>query len=219
MSSLWLKEHRHNVTSQNGEDGVIDAIFKKIGAANKWCCEFGAWDGKTISNTYDLIMNQGWSAVLIEAEAERFKQLQNNFREINRAVLMQEFVRPSNIEEILNKTPLPKDLDLLSIDVDNDDYLIWQTLENYRPRVVVIEVNTSYGPEMRKIPELGKPAGRDAAASFASMVDLAKLKGYELACHIGNTIFVLKELGEQLGVDPANWKDLYTEDSVINCGY
>lgn len=117
---------------------------------------------------------------------------------------------PNSLDDILSRTPIPKDFDLLSIDVDNDDYLIWKGLERYRPSVVVIEVNSSYPPGVHKIPERGY-AGRDRkrGASIESAVALAKQKGYELALHTGNAIFVLREYSEKLSIDVENWQELF----------
>jgi len=54
-----------NVTSQCGEDGIIEEIFTIIKDGDKWCVEFGAWDGKQTSNTWNLIQNKGWAGIAI----------------------------------------------------------------------------------------------------------------------------------------------------------
>nr|VFK56242.1 MAG: hypothetical protein BECKTUN1418F_GA0071002_10832 [Candidatus Kentron sp. TUN]VFK61659.1 MAG: hypothetical protein BECKTUN1418D_GA0071000_115613 [Candidatus Kentron sp. TUN]VFK62495.1 MAG: hypothetical protein BECKTUN1418E_GA0071001_10812 [Candidatus Kentron sp. TUN] len=64
----WLLEYRRNVYSQTGEDGIIEKILDIIPRNDKWCVEFGAWDGSFLSNTRHLIEHKGFSAVLIEAE-------------------------------------------------------------------------------------------------------------------------------------------------------
>jgi len=58
MKNDWLLDYRKDVTSQTGEDGIIDKVFEIIGTQSKWCVEFGAYDGKFCSNTYNLI-NRG----------------------------------------------------------------------------------------------------------------------------------------------------------------
>ena len=78
---LW--RHRANVNSQSGEDGVIAEIFRLIGTTNKWCVEFGAWDGVHLSNTRRLVLDEGWSAVMIEAENHRCAKIKENYPEGN----------------------------------------------------------------------------------------------------------------------------------------
>jgi len=226
MSSIWLNSLRRNVTSQSGEDGVLEAIFERVGVSNKWCCELGALDGVTWSNTHALVAQRGWSGVLIECQKREFDQLEKNMSAF-KATLINALVTPGNFEEILRSTGLPKDFDLLSLDVDGDDFFLWESLESYRPRVMVIEVFSAVPPGERMIPEKG-PTGEKGddrrGASISSMVELAKRKGYELALHTasprppevapcwgggGNAIFVLRELGDKLGIDASNWQELF----------
>jgi len=70
----WLALYRKNITSQSGEDGIIEKIFELIKGDN-WCVEFGACDGKSTSNTWNLINNKGWSAVPIEPNKKKIKNL------------------------------------------------------------------------------------------------------------------------------------------------
>ncbi|MEI8196914.1 MAG: hypothetical protein WCI73_13520, partial [Phycisphaerae bacterium] len=70
-----LLEFRHNVTSQYGEDGILQKIFEVLGIQRGTCVEFGAWDGKLNSNTYHLITQQNWRGLLIEGSAKKFADL------------------------------------------------------------------------------------------------------------------------------------------------
>src|ERR1700736_6997956 len=71
----WLLDHRSNVTSQIGQDGILARIFDLIGFGQKLCVEFGAWDGKFLSNTWNLIANENWGGVLIEGDPAKFQAL------------------------------------------------------------------------------------------------------------------------------------------------
>ena len=64
-ASRWLNEFAGNVTSQNGEDGLIAKALSLLPDLTLWCVEFGAWDGKHLSNTYDLVDSKGYHVVLI----------------------------------------------------------------------------------------------------------------------------------------------------------
>jgi hypothetical protein len=118
----WLGEFRNNVTSQCGEDGMIDKIFSILPDSDKWCVEFGAWDGKQFSNTYNLIANNGWSGVLIEAQLQKFEELLDTYSGNDKAICLNEFVEingTSSLDNILAATNIPQKFDLLSIDIDS----------------------------------------------------------------------------------------------------
>ena|SRR5271168_1181109 len=74
--SLWLTQHASSVASQYGEDGIISAALDLLPSKNNWCIEFGAWDGRLASNTHNLITSRDYRGVLIEQDAQRFRDLQ-----------------------------------------------------------------------------------------------------------------------------------------------
>ena len=90
--NAWLNSYARKVTSQYGEDGIIEKVLEVIGKCDKWCVEFGSWDGRKCSNTYNLIDAKGYSAVLIEASAKRFADLKENFRGNDKVICLSEFV-------------------------------------------------------------------------------------------------------------------------------
>src|ERR1700757_1969550 len=89
--STWLLRHASNSTSQFGEDGIICKVFNLIGTHNRWCFEAGAWDGISYSNTNSL-MKQGWSGVFVEANADKFRDLQQTYRSNRQAILLNSIV-------------------------------------------------------------------------------------------------------------------------------
>ncbi len=74
-----LVDFRSKKYSQFGEDGIVEKIFQVIGAENRWCVELGAWDGVYLSNTYNLV-EQNWSAVLVEGDRRKFSALQKTMK-------------------------------------------------------------------------------------------------------------------------------------------
>ena len=92
QTDLWLSKFAQNVTSQYGEDGIIEKVLGIIGVNDKWCVEFGSWDGKACSNTYHLITNKSYSAVLIEGNPKRYKDLLKTFGDNNRVTTLNAFV-------------------------------------------------------------------------------------------------------------------------------
>lgn len=193
-----LHKYRHNVYSQNGEDGVIQEILRRLEISSGWFCEFGAWDGKHLSNTFHLA-EQGWKGVYIEGDAHRFKDLEANSEKFNGNLhLICEYVTASgktSLDNLLSSTPIPKEFALLSIDIDSDDYNVWAGLENYKPLVVIIEILGSLPPDVEKISTSSSPH-----SSFKSTVSLGKAKGYQLVAMVGNLFFVRSDVVEKLNL-------------------
>lgn len=93
-------------------------------------------------------------------------------------------------------TNLPADFDLLSIDIDSFDWHVWHSLQNYQPKIVIVEVNSGLLPGDMQIHRHSKIQG----TSFSAMVSLGCREGYTLVCHTGNTIFVRNDLADMIGL-------------------
>jgi len=195
--STYLRDFANNVTSQYGEDGIIDKILNLIGGPQTaWCVEFGAWDGKYLSNTWDLINNKQWCGVLIEGDQKRHQALADMHKSRTKEVFVEHaFVgweSDSSLDSILSRTPIPFDFDLLSIDIDGNDWHVWSALTNYHPRLVVIEFNPSASNELYFVQDADPSLNQ--GASLLAFIDLAQRKGYELAATThANAFFVLAE--------------------------
>ena len=140
----WLAECARNVTSQAGEDGIIEKALDVVGVRDRWCVEFGASDGRDWSNTHNLINRHGYSAVLIEADPRRVKQLKARYAGNAGVTPLRAFVGTGSqdgLDAILTPTPIPKNFDFLSVDIDGNDYHVWRAVREYRPKLVCIEFN------------------------------------------------------------------------------
>lgn len=132
--------------SQEGEDGILEEILKRLKehiVLDGWCSEFGAWDGIYLSNTCHLIKNLSYKAVLIEGDSLRVKQLNKNFPsddiiKINRFI---SFEGKNSLDGVYSETPIPLNFDFLSIDVDGVDYHIFESLKQFKPKIICIEFN------------------------------------------------------------------------------
>jgi hypothetical protein len=140
-----LLANKANVHTENGEDGIIAAIYRQIDFGTKRCCEFGAWDGVQFSNCRSLIQ-QGWSALMIEGDEHRFKDLVNTYRNNPSVFCINRFVDTdfNSLDSLLQECKI-EDLDFLSIDIDGLDFEILETMAA-RPRVICIEVNAGHCP-------------------------------------------------------------------------
>ncbi len=205
--SQWAR----NVHSQCGEDGILEEIFNRIGEGNKQYLEFGAWDGAYFSNSAYL-RSKGWAGTLWEGDEQKVNSVDNR-KDIN---LNFEFVYPENINELLKKYEIPKNLDFLSIDIDSDDSFVWEAIneEICNPRVLIIEYNTGLPNCVPLRAEKGKsrmPINNPGAyfnCNLNKMLDIAESKDYELVDVVSqNVIFIEKSEFEKLGIPKITKQD------------
>ena len=102
----------------------------------------------------------------------------------------------SSLDNLLKKTPIVKDYELLSIDVDSYDLDIWESAIKYSPKIVIIEINSLVPPGI-----LWRHTASTPGNTFSATLNVAKNKGYTLVCHTGNLIFVRNDLLNQLHMD------------------
>jgi hypothetical protein len=213
----WLLEHAANVHSQAGEDGIVAKILDVIGEKTKWCVEFGAWDGRHLSNTYHLVAGRGFSAVMIEGSTQRFNDLVAASKANGRIVPINAlvgFTAADGLDSILAGTAVPLEFDVLSIDIDGNDYHVWKAVTRYRPRVVVIE----YNPTVPTPVDFVQPADMavNQGASLKAMARLGKDKGYELVSVTEhNCLFVVAELFPSFGIADNSIQALRPNEALV----
>jgi hypothetical protein len=195
-------KYKKNFFSQNGEDGVILELLKKLKLKKKilWCCEFGAWDGIHGSNTFNLVKKYNFKAVYIEGDKNRFKDLLKTKKKYSKIIAFNNFVdwkkkSINSLYKILKKTKIPKDFEILSIDIDSYDLNVWKSLIYYRPKIVIIEINSGIKPGIIQI-----HSKTNVGNSFTSTLNYAKKIGYVLVCHTGNCIFIKKKYINKIGI-------------------
>jgi hypothetical protein len=179
----WLLDHRQDVYSQCGEDGIVGAILDRLPSVDRWCVEFGAWDGMHLSNTRHLIEARGYAAVLIEGSRARAGDLARNYASNPRVHAMNAFVgftAENNLDTLLSDLPIPEDFDFLSIDIDGNDWHVWKAIRRLRPKVVVIEFNPTIPTPVSFVQEADPSVSQ--GCSLRACVELGKEKGYELVC-------------------------------------
>lgn len=191
-----------DVYSQNGEDGIVEEVLKRLYGSSETsnepfegiCVEFGAWDGVHLSNTFNLVESAGWKAIYIEGDPSKYEDLVatcSRFPKIEPYCAYVSADRESehSLDNILKEIGCPKEFHLLSIDIDSYDLEIWESLEEFQPDIVIIEINSNFPPgiELRQCHENG-------GSTFSSTLKVARNKGYELICHTGNLFFVRREI-------------------------
>ncbi len=187
------------VNSQNGEDGIIHEIFARIGVTNKASVEIGAGDG--IENNTAFLASLGWNTVMIDGRFSKGCHLHRSHDYAPEIRRVGAFVTKESVNSLFHSLSVPSELDLLSIDVDQNSFHIWEGLFDFRPRVVVIEYNSSIPPGVAWIPAYCPDRIWDGTTNFSaslkSLVELGVAKGMSLvACdYLGiNAFFVRNDL-------------------------
>lgn len=196
---------------------AIETILSHLPERNRWCVEFGAWDGVAGSTSRRLIMERDYSAVLIEGDCSRFAGLRKNYEGCARVIVRNQFVgfkAEDGLDIILAETPAPVDFDFLTVDIDGNDYHVWNAVHKYRPKVVMIEFNPTMPPEVSFI----QPADPAVSLgnSLAALVALGKNKQYELVAVLGvNAFFVRAELFPLFGLADNRVEALWTQRDCV----
>lgn len=195
--------------SQNGEDGILAEIFRRIDTTNRRFVEFGVQNGEQCCSR--LLLEQGWQGVWLEGSQEWATSARNRFGHLGVDV-RNAFLTRENIVDWFRKCDVPEVPDLVSIDIDGCDWWMWEAIgQHYRPRVVVVEYNASAGPNldwtMPYVPDHKFDETVYFGASLKAFVRLGLLFGYELVgCDPQgiNAFFVRRELVDDQFEQPAD---------------
>ena len=212
-----LLRHGFKVYSQHDEDGIIQEIFRRIGTSSRTFVEFGVETGVEC-NTVKLLI-EGWRGFWIEANAQACNGIRAGFEAFlkdRRLMLTQSLVTAENINGLVEKAGLRGEIDILSIDIDFNDYWVWKAIEIVSPRVVAIEYNAGLRPPMSlTVPYQPNRAGDGTnffGASLEALVRLGGQKGYRIVgCNISgsNAFFVREDLCADYFIEPATAEEHY----------
>ncbi|HEX6388307.1 MAG TPA: oligosaccharide flippase family protein [Solirubrobacteraceae bacterium] len=203
-----LSRYERKVSSQNGEDGVIEELLRRAGAGTRWFVEFGASTGQEASCVH-LADTQGYEGLFIEADDDAYAALAAKYADNPRVRTLQAFVAPDNVQALFAQAGVPPEPDVLAIDIDGIDYWVWQAITDYRPRIVVAEYNAHLDPDSPLTVPADHREGWDGTdyfgAGLGALRDLASARGYRLV-HTDttgtNAFFVRADLpGEYLPED------------------
>ena len=197
-----LHRFEHQVFSQNGEDGVISEIFRRIGVTDSFFVEIGVGDGLENCTTYFL--SQGWKGRWVDGDGSAIDKIKKNFWQPlakGDLAVRQALVSAENIAGILSELKVPAEFDLLSLDIDRNTYFVWQALKHLRPRVVVIEYNSTYPPEVEWTVEYNPALIYNGTAYMGANLKALERLGAELGyalvgCELSgiNAFFVRRDL-------------------------
>jgi len=205
-----LKDTYMRAYSQNGEDGALLFLFSVLGTTSRVAIEMCAGDGIQC-NTANLIVNHGWDGLLVDGNptlVERGRKFYARCPDTFSAppIFLNEWVTAANVNQLVIDSGIGVDVDLLSLDLDGVDYWVWKELDIISPRVVVLEYQDIWGPDVAKTvpyrPDFTGDSGFNyQGASLLAFVKLARSKGYRLVGteRLGfNAFFVRDDVGPDL---------------------
>jgi hypothetical protein len=191
-----LLDYRKNITSHHGENGMILTLIDKLNLKNGLALEVGAYDGVVRSNICPL-RDMEWNLLYIEGDNDNYKQLKENMINYSNVICECSFINlieGTRLDDIIRKHWSDKEVDIISLDIDGNDYWIWESME-INPRLMIIEFNRDLGESVAmKYKEGFKYVGGKVWGSSAlALTKLAKKKGYDLIGIRKDTLFFIKK--------------------------
>jgi len=213
-TSPYLK-YAKNIFSQNGDDGIIEKLFSELSISSGVICEFGSWDGIFCSNTCNLTSSGNYQTIMIESDSRKYTESKTTFLgKVDCEIynLKVEIEGENTLDNIFSKSQYNLNDDnfsLISIDIDSCDGLVWESLNNYRPKVVVLE--TATGSDIKE-----ERNTTNNGVSVFSANEISKRKNYTLVCHTGNAFFVRNDLVSKLSHSNFTFEDVAVVDTVVD---
>ncbi len=223
-----IQEKEFKVFSQWGDDGIIQWLVNVI-KTPKTFIEFGVENYRE-SNTRFLLMNNNWEGMVIDGSEENIRFIRNDIISYAHHVYpVHAFITRENINALLSRAPFGRDLGILSIDIDGNDYWVWEKINVVNPCILILEYNAHFRLNHWTIPykddfvrEVNNDRMNYWGASLASLAALSEKKGYDfIGCNSAgnNAYFVRKDLSGGLpkpsveeGYEYAKYRE--TKDSL-----
>jgi hypothetical protein len=188
LPSIWDTGLR--VFSQFDEDGIALFLLGIAGEGPRTVVDLGSGDGVYASNAANLLLNFGYYGLLVDGDEARVAHARSFYAEHpdthdRPPVTVQAFLTRENVNDVIRDHGFEGEIDLLSIDVDGNDYWLWEALDSISPRFVVIETHPELGRESYVMPYDADFVWKTArpgryGASPAAAAELAERLGYRL---------------------------------------
>ena len=206
-----LREAEFKVFSQFGDDGIIQYLIHRLAPLPDSFVEFGVENYRE-SNTRFLLLNNNWRGLVMDSDAASIDHIQHD--EIywrHTLTARRAFVTRDNIDDLLKEAGFLGEVGLLSIDIDGNDYWVWEKLTAINPVIVIVEYNSIFGPDLAVTipyhPNFARHqahySGQFWGASLTALIQLAEKKGYSpVGCNSAgnNAYFVRKDKIDNLPV-------------------
>jgi len=177
--------------AQFDEDKFIFDLFNKKNVSEGTFIEFGAWDGVHFSNC-KLLIDNNWSGIFVEGNKLRYKECEKNYLNNYKIKVVNKFINENyTLDDLVNDNEIKK-IDVLSIDIDGKDLTELKRLKLLKPKVIIIEYNSSIPLDVECEDTLG-----GNGSSYLSIKNFLIQKNYQLI-HFTycNLIFIDKEFNQ-----------------------
>jgi hypothetical protein len=224
IDSKNIADNEFQVFSQFGEDGIIQFLLRHIPIQNKVFVEFGV-ENYTEANTRFLLINDHWAGLVMDGGGENIEYIKNDpiYWRYN-LMAVQAFITRENINGLLSENGIQGEIGLLSIDIDGNDYWVWEAIDVINPVIVIVEYNHRFGPDRAVTIPYDPKFVRTAAhysniyygASLKALCLLAERKGYAfVGCNsAGNNAFFVRK-----DAKPETIRDLTVEEGFVAGGF
>lgn len=201
-AAVKLEDSEFRVFSQWGEDGIIQQLIRRVPIERRVFVEFGV-ENYLESNTRFLLQNNQWSGLVLDGSEENITYIKRDpIYWATNLKAVHAFITRENINQLLRSNGIEGDIGLLSVDIDGNDYWVWQAIDAISPRIVVCEYSSQFGPEAEVTTPYDPAFVRGQAhyshiyygASISALTGLAMRKGYSLVAgnRVGNNVFFVR---------------------------
>lgn len=205
MLTFVEKYAKNYFASQNGEEGLLVEIIKRLKIEYGVSVEIGGNNGLYCSNTALLLKEHGWTGLFVEYDYNLYLESKKNWAGNPRVRSQCSKVDGKNINAFVDER-----CDLLSLDTDGNDYEIFAGLQSF-PKIVIVEIDSSVPP--------GVTLRDDGlGCTYDNTVTVGRYKHYFLLCHTGNLIFIrndFRDLFPEVEGDPLEQPELYFNRSWL----
>lgn len=209
-----LRDAEFKVFSQFGDDGIIQYLIHRVQVVPESFVEFGVENYRE-SNTRFLLLNNNWRGLVLDADEGSIRYIQQDDIYWRHTLTARSaFIDRDNVNDLIREAGFTGEIGLLSIDIDGNDYWVWEKLNIVDPVIVIIEYNSVFGPDLAiAVPYdpgfvryRAHYSGQFTGASLKALSLLAARKGYLLVgCNSAgnNAYFVRRDKVGELPVFPA----------------
>lgn len=201
-----LSEYNFKVFSKFGEDGIIQYLIENIEIKNKTFIEFGV-ESYLESNTRFLMMNNNWDGYVLDSDEKNITSIKNSyFYETHNLLAHKAFITKENINNLMSLSQFDQDLGILSIDIDGNDFYVFEEIKVFKPRIIICEFNNLFGLREIVIPY---------------REDFDRFKAHYSGCYQGASITALNLVASNkgyslVGIDNSGTNAFFVRNDLLN---